>query len=180
MLKQIIKTPIADNIISRYYPTDKIISYHQLDDCKSIYDILPDNLDCCFLLYEASLNNGHWCLLSSYSDDGENVIEFFDPYGNKPDSELKWTPKSQRESIGIDEPFLTNLLKNHKVIYNKKKYQGSGASIQDCGRHCLTRGKLLHENKFTLDEYHKALEYLKQKSGMNYDEIVSSIIPDLS
>jgi len=41
----------------------------------------------------------------------------------------------------------------------------------------VLRAKLLDSKNLILEEFHRALKKLKKKTGMNYDEIVSILIP---
>jgi len=172
-------TPMGDNDIKAYCPSDRIFSYSQLADVNSIEELLPNLIDSCFILYEHSKNNGHWTCLSRYIQDDEPILEFFDSYGGEPDSQLNWTDKQTRMGLGITEPFLTNLMDKSglKVIHNKKNYQKNLPIIATCGRWCVLRAKLLDSKNLILEEFHRALKKLKKKTGMNYDEIVSILIP---
>jgi hypothetical protein len=173
-------TPIGDNEIHKYFPKEKIFSYSQLAD-KSLHDLLPDARDSCFILYESSKNNGHWVCLCRYLDGQQPIIEFCDSYGGAPDSQLKWTPKETRNGLGITRPFLSDILseakdQGMKVIHNTTNFQSKNPAVATCGRHCCVRVKMLADKRLTLEEYQKVIADIKKKTGMNYDEIVSSLI----
>lgn len=172
-------TPMGDNDIRSYCPSDRIYSYSQLANINSIDELLPNEKDSCFILYEHSKNNGHWVCLSRYIEEGEPILEFFDSYGGDLDSQLNWTDKQTRIGLGINKAFLSDLVDKSglDVINNKKNYQKSNPLIATCGRWCVLRAKLLDNKNLVLEEFHKVMKKIKKKTGMNYDEIVSILIP---
>jgi hypothetical protein len=126
-----------------------------------------------FLLIEDKKNSGHWCCVNKLG----NIIEFFDSYGGKPDSQLNYVPDNVKVQLGEDEKRLTQLLREagYKVNYNPFKYQEVDGDIQTCGRHCCLRIKTMLEGK-DLDAYHSYMNQMKKSRGLNYDEVVSFFI----
>jgi hypothetical protein len=166
-------TPMGDDNIRSYFPNAKIVNYNHLNEIDSIDDLLPNNKSYCFMLIEDSPNQGHWVCLNKLN----GKIEFFDSYGGKPDSQLKWTPMQERKELGQAKKRLTQLLKKsgYKVNYNPVHYQQDGGDIQTCGRHCCLRIKNMLNGK-DLDAYNKFMKQEKERTGMDYDEIVSFFI----
>ena len=62
----------------------KILKYSELASVGNLDELLPRLVDHCIILYEESLNRRHWVALLKYND----MLEHFDSYGIKPDSEL--------------------------------------------------------------------------------------------
>jgi hypothetical protein len=172
-LEEIEEKPMGDNDIKIYFPDAKIIVYNDLNDIKSINELLPKDKSYFFLLIEQKVNNGHWVCINKL----DNKIEFFDSYGGKPDSQLSWIPMEKREELGSDEKRLTELFRKSglKVNYNPFKYQEVDNDIQTCGRHCCMRIKTMLDGK-NLDDYHKYMKQLKDSRDMTFDEVVSFFI----
>jgi hypothetical protein len=173
--EEIIEEPMGDDDIKRYFPNAKIMTYSQLNDFDNIEDVLPKDKDYAFLLIEDSPNKGHWVAISKYGD----TVEFFDSYGGRPDSQLKWNSKSKNEKLGQGRKTLTEFFNDYKgrVVYNPVKYQGEGGDVNTCGRHCTFRISNM-KNGQNLDDYYKYMKRIKEHSGKDYDEIVANFIKD--
>jgi hypothetical protein len=106
-----LRTILGDNL--------KIIKYSELANVESLDALLPKSTDYCILLYETEENSGHWVALMRYTSvSDQDRFEFFDPYGYKPDSELRWISQQMRESLGQEEPYLTKLIKQANANSN--------------------------------------------------------------
>lgn len=164
--------PMGDDDVKKYLPDAKIIKYNKLQYAKTIDDVLPNNLDCVFVLYESSQNNGHWVMLSKYN----NTIEYFDSYGNKVDVPLKWISPEKNKELG-QAPYLTNLLNNtdKKVVYNNEDYQSDHKAVATCGRWCVCR-YLTILKKYDLKKFKKLIDNTRKKTGLKNDEIVSKMV----
>ena len=57
----------------------KIIKYSELASLNSLDELLPRSVDYCVILYEESLNRGHWVALYT------GMFEHVDSYGIQPD-----------------------------------------------------------------------------------------------
>ena len=154
IVKAIEADPLSDADIKRVLGRGcRIIKYSRLKRYSSMESLLSKDKAYVILLYQDQPNQGHWCCLSRYG----NTIEFFDPYGNKPDSELSWTPLPMRKRLHQDRPYLTYLFNrtDMDVIYNNVKYQQLDGDIKTCGSHCAHRiYQLLHDD-MTLPAYYK-------------------------
>ena len=64
----------------------KIIKYSELSEFNELNELLPNEKDSCVILYEDSLDHGHWVALSKYN----GIFELFESYGMSPDGELHW------------------------------------------------------------------------------------------
>ena len=171
-LKDIEKYSLSDADIQQLLTPNKtkIIIYPDLRKYSDINQCF-DRLGRCVLLYPlASEFSGHWVGIIKH-DDG--VIEYFDAYGNKPDTEKKWITPEQVEKLGMTENYLSNLLQKayedgYKIIYNPHKLQSDKRNVNDCGRHVVCR--LLFKD-LSLENY---IKYIKDRK-MTPDEFVSKI-----
>ena len=163
-IKRIEKYPLGDDDLHRIVPKAHIFTYPYLKSVKDIDEIFGDDGQAIMLYLTENDHTGHWVGLLRKDDH----IEFFDPYGEKPDSELKWVDSRKRAELDEDKPLLSKLLRQSEVpvIYNKTKFQKDGDNIETCGRHVATR--LLHKD-LSLPQYAKMIN----GSGIPPDEYVS-------
>ena len=107
-IAKLIHKALSDADIHRVPSEDaKIIQYSELAHFNNLGELLPGEKDYCVVLYEDSPDRGHWTALCKY----DGIIEHFDPYGVKPDKELKWLTMRQRRLLDQATPYLSNLLK---------------------------------------------------------------------
>jgi hypothetical protein len=173
-IKEIETQPMGDDDIKTYFPDAKILKYSELAQFTDIEQLLPENKTFVFLLYETSLNVGHWVCVCRYDD----IISFFDPYGVYPDKQLKWVPKLLRVKLNQTRPLLTCLFDKTKleVEYNDFKFQTERDDINTCGRHCIFRIKTLINKNLSLDEYQRFMKQLKKQFKMSFDQLVADFI----
>jgi len=160
--------PLSDDDIRKILGKGiKIITYSDLAHCKK----LPfDRQGRLIMLYQTfSATSGHWVCLLNKPDH----IEFFDPYGDKPEEPLKTVPQDEKEEYGVDEPYLTKLLRasGKKVIYNTYPFQKERRDVNTCGRHSVVR--CLYA-PYSLAKYKKVMD----SSGMSPDNFVSALTAD--
>jgi hypothetical protein len=154
----------------------KIMFYVDLNKCNDINELFNESHNI-IILFRTEGNYGHWVSLLKYSD----YIEFFDPYGFYPDSELKYASESLRSSMNTTVPHLTYLLNNAKnkyntkLIYNAVKLQKLHKDINTCGRHVALRIKLRH---IELHEYQKLLTTNKLNPDMIVTYLTYLLIDD--
>ena len=118
-LLKLIHKALSDSDIRKILGhSTKIIKYSE-------HELLPNPTDYCIILYEDSIDHGHWVGLSRY--DGK--YEHFNSYGLKPDKELAWVNFKVRRSSGETQPFLSELLKHKEYVYNDVRYQASEADV---------------------------------------------------
>jgi hypothetical protein len=165
--------PISDAVIKEYIPDANIVVNADLDRYPSIDSLLPNNMDCVFILYQHEVNTGHWVLLSKY----ENTIEYFDSYGGYIDKPLTWISAEKRAELG-EEPFLSRMLKDCKydVIYNAYDFQDESSTIATCGRWCVLRARTIFGDRIRLDEFITMMKGIKKETKLSYDNIVSDLI----
>ena len=173
-LNKIVESPLDDSDIRHYLPNAKIMVYSDLDKYKSIEELLPNSIDFCILLVEDSPSNGHWICVLRYN----NIIEYFDSYGNYPDKNLTWISCQERKKLGQSNPLLSLLFDkcDSKIIYNPFDYQKETPDVKTCGRFCCMRILCLKEYGLDLKTFHKLMKDIKKKEKLNYDQIVSKYI----
>lgn len=175
---QIAKEALTDADIKKYLPNVKIVSHQELKNYKTIDELMPHKNDIVIIIWESKRNFGHWTILLKYIDDHTHkpTIEYTDPYGFEINEPLKWIKEKRIDST----PYLTKLLQNAKnkydIIWNSKDFQKESKSISTCGRHCIMRGLTNKYYNQSLTDYIKMMNELKDVTGFNYDQIVSSII----
>jgi hypothetical protein len=168
---------MSDDDINFYFPRARILVYNELKKYDTIISLLPKKTDYIFLLFRQTENSGHWCLLTRHN----NLIEFFDSYGNKSNKILEWTTDIN-ESLGQSIPYLEILFNQSqiKVVYNPIDYQNKkNYDISTCGRHCCFRLYTILKYDMNLNDYYDMMKALKKKTKKNYDEIVSLYLQKL-
>ena len=163
-LKRVEDYSLSDEDIRKCLGSTSIFPYPQLKSIQSINDVFDGKGRCMMLILTTGPTEGHWVAMIKHGDH----IEYFDPYGHKPDYEKSVIPKTRLRQLNEAEPTLTTLLKSQPmpVIYNTHAFQKMGASMNTCGRHCITR--LLYRNK-SLEDY----DTLIRSSGLSPDDFVA-------
>ncbi len=152
------------------HPDTKIWTYPELANMESI-DECFDELGRCILLYLTSdARTGHWVAMLKRG----NTIEYFDPYGKKPDNPLSWLTADAKEALDESTSHLYPLLRKSKckVNYSTFPYQENTADVNTCGRHCITRLVL---KDHSLEQYHDIIS----RSGLDPDTFVCLFTHDI-
>ena len=151
-----------------------ILLYSELSNFQTLNDIFlahPDN-SCFGILYLSSPHYGHFCsVIKTNIDDSLEIIEFFDPYGYKPDVQLDFNTDDTNESLRQDGKILSALLieSPYELSFNNYDFQGRASDVQTCGFQCAMRIKL---REFSLKEYKKIIDILKEMTGFDTNEII--------
>jgi hypothetical protein len=114
------------------------------------------------ILYQITPNYGHWTLLLK-SPEG---IEFFDPYGYKPDKEFGFLDNQQPHYLAMR---LLELSKIINIHYNQYKYQSKREGVNTCGRWVIVRAVL---NNLTTEQFHDAILSGCKRNRLNPDPLV--------
>ena len=110
-MKKVLYEAMDNNDINHYLPDAKLVIYSSLQGIEDIETLLPVHKSYFILLYPVqSQSNGHWIVLTRFND----VIEYSDSYGNKPDIPLSW----YHQPI---HPYLTDLLNKTKLLFERSK-----------------------------------------------------------
>ena len=175
---------ITSEDIDRYLDagSKKILKYSDLDQFRTIEELLPDAVDYRIVLIEQTPNSGHWCCILRYPAlNNGKTIEWFDSYGIKPDGELSFISKMKNKMLGQDVKHLTLMLndataRGWNCIWNKKKLQQLKVGINTCGRWCLLRITMLTQFYFDLDEFLDFIEKNFKGGALSKDHMISNWI----
>jgi len=172
---RIMRMPLSDSDIRHILGKNiKIIIYSDLSKFSNIRELLQSERDCCIILYELKQLSGHWTCLTR---DGD-LFTFFDSYGLKPDSELRWISLKERLKLNEKVSYLTNLLNTEQYIYNKIAYQQNDSRIETCGDHVCTFLYCFLFYNMNLEQYEEYMKYLKKLTKQPYDYIVAEFVKD--
>ena len=173
-IKNILSYSLSNQDIINYLGNDtKILEYKDLNNYKSIDEILQGERDYIIILIETSNNKGHWTALLKY----DGILEHFDSYGLDVDKELGFIKNSMKRLLGEDTKQLTYLIDSspYECIYNNVQLQSKKDWDSTCGRWVIDR--ILHFRKgMNLKEYINYLNYFVDlnnlKGPLKYDLIV--------
>lgn len=170
-IKKVHQYPLGDDDIRKLLGNDiKIWNYPQLEGLNNIRELFDSKGRAILLFPNITPTAGHWTCLINKGDH----IEFFDSYGDAPDTTQRGgLSKKRLEDLDIERPYLTKLLRasGKPVYYNNHTFQSSSPNIANCGRHCVVR--LLYA-PYSLDKYNSIIK----KSGLTADEFVSGLTYD--
>lgn len=146
----------------------KIMKYSELKEYNNILDLLKFKGDFRIILIENAMNIGHWVVLIR-----NNSLIFFDPYGKKTDSELKWISKSQNEVLHQYPNTIRDLMETSKIkkYYSKTKYQKVGNGINTCGRWASIAVLFLAIKGLSLLKMKQVLTHIKNETKKPFDII---------
>lgn len=165
---------MSDKLINVYLPGCRTITYSDLYKYDSIEELLPSDKTYFILLYARyqlqSEVSGHWTCVTRLN----NEISYFDSYGKPPDYAIDhWFKDNEKQQT----KFLSSMFNKTKmnVFYNDVAYQDSQNDIATCGRHCIWYILNMKKGK-DLNEYYEFMKGIKQKTKMNYDQLVSFFV----
>lgn len=165
LLKYVKKKPLSsEDILTICENGANLLTYPELTKYKTLDEALGRKR-ALILLYETEQNYGHWVCVFKLNS---NTIEHFDPYGLKPDKELKFVPANYRKVSGQDYPHLTALLYNsgYEITYNEYKLQKMKKDTNTCGRWVAMR---IAMRMLPLEEFVK----LFKLKGLTPDDVVT-------
>ena len=163
IIKQLESRPLSSNEISNALGGEcKIIRYTKISQYKDIDSFLGPN-GCAVILFETGKDFGHWICLFKYPDN--KTIEFFDPYGYKPEDEKEFMPREYHGAYN----YISRMLYNspYEVEYNDYPFQQDKEGINTCGRWTISRLLLrdIDINRF--------IKLFKKSKGINPDILVT-------
>jgi len=174
-IQRIIRKPLSDADLRHILGEDlKILKYSELANHSSLDSILPAATDDCIILIEEEPDSGHWVALLKYG----NTIEFFDPYGNKWDTELAWIPMNKRQQLGETQKYLSGLLEksNLRRTYSPYHFERTNKNVNTCGSHCAHRIYRLRHDNMDLVDYFSYMENAEEKLNASPDEVVAEFV----
>ncbi len=169
-IEKIRQYPLGDDDLRRVLGDDIAIhNYPDLERMTSADQLFDARGRAILLFPNASPTVGHWTALLRRPEG----IEFFDPYGEPPEAAKGGMSRARLESLDIESPHLTRLLRasGRPVFYNTYPFQKDRADVATCGRHAAVR--LLYA-PMSLDEYAATLD----ASGYAPDDFVSGVTYD--
>jgi len=158
---------LSDDDIRSLLGSDiSLMTYPQLAKKRSLLDCFDSKGRCIILFLTQDEHTGHWCCMFRT----KKGVEFFDPYGDRPEDQLDELPRSRLEQLDEAQPYLTNLMRRSglPIYYNTHAFQKESGDINTCGRHCVAR--LMFKDK-TLRQYKAIID----KSGLSPDKFVSGL-----
>lgn len=170
-----IGTSLTDGDIGRYFgdgAESKILKYSELSQYKHIDELLPKERDFRVILVEDSHNKGHWCCILKYN----KTIEWFNPYGVRPDGQKNLLGKVRNQMLGQEHDYMTDLMKSskgYKLIYNKARLQKLRQGINTCGRWIILRIICMKDLMMDLKMFIKTVRDTQEATGLPPDALVA-------
>ena len=169
MNTEISKSLNGEEILNALDNKCNLITYSDIHKYKTIEELLGKYKKC-VILYHTSESYGHW--VCCYENN--NTIFFFDSYGSKPDSQLKFLPAHLKPVLNSQHNYLIRLMYNSgkDVEFNQYALQKHSQEITTCGRWCVNR---LRFPEISVNEY-----YTIFKQSSNYisnDELICLLVP---
>lgn len=180
-IKKRITIPLTDGDLKKYLGEDvktNIITYSDLSNYEDLEQLLPENKTYKIILIEYEKNRGHWICMLRY----KRTIEIFNSFGTKHDRDDLVDSKEINHYLGQSALFLNKLIEKEikdgifQLIYNKIKFQKKSVKVNTCGRHVVNRIICLLYFDMNLKDYVLFMTKSTNKTKLNFDELVSSII----
>jgi hypothetical protein len=115
----------------------------------------------CIFLYEVEKNNGHWVCLILHPE--RKTLEFFDPYGLKPDAQKSFIPAAFWLDNLLSKWLYNSARKGYRVEYNEKKLQRFTQDVNTCGRWVGVR---IRCQKIPLTEFQEVFRRVPDKDAL--------------
>lgn len=156
----------------------KKIKFYTYNELKNVS--YPEESGAYVILYRENENYGHYVGLIHRPD---GILEFFDGYGLKPDSEKKWYTKEMNEKLDQLKPYLGDIMRSYldqkkdSLEFNEYAFQDEDdENNQTCGRHVGLRIALM---KLPLYEYAELIEEMCENLDIDSSELVVLITDEL-
>ena len=148
----------------------KIRKYSELARYQDLEEPRPNLLGCAVVLYAEQESSGHWVGFLSATAYSSSPT----PYGLIPAKELSWVSPKAMRTLSESVPYLSNLLKGERYVYNRVKYQNLGSYVNTCGSHVVHRVyRLIHDN-MCAHEYYEHMQKLRDAGNTSYDMSAAS------
>jgi len=159
------------------FPNCKIVKYADLDIYETIYDLLPNQMDFCFILTESKYNVGHWTALIR---NGSN-FEYFDSYSDSPKSILDFIPKYMNSRLGNSwnedlGKIIGSIKKSDKFLYNKYPLQQEMEGVNTCGRWVIIRVATFLKESLDNKQFVSYIKAQQRKVNKPFDEVVCMLV----
>ena len=95
-IKTLINRPTSGNeLLQLIGGQSNLLTYKDLCSCDDLLSTLKDGA--CIVLYEIEIGKGHWCCyFITLDDNGDETLEFFDPYAMIIDDELDYVKNKNK------------------------------------------------------------------------------------
>jgi hypothetical protein len=169
MNNEINKSLSAQNILDLLDNRCNLVQYSDIHKLTSIDELLGQHRKC-VLLYHTAANYGHWVCVWEYN----NTIFFFDSYGSKPDTQLKFLAHDLKDELNSNHNFLIRLLYNSgkNVEFNQHQFQKRTHDVTTCGRWVVNR---LRFPEISIDEYYKIFK--EAGRYIDKDTLICLLVP---
>jgi len=159
------------------FPYCKIVKYADLDQYESIYDLLQNQMDFCFILTESKYNVGHWTALIR---NGSN-FEYFDSYGDSPKSILDFIPRYMNQQLGNSwsadlGKIIKSIKPSDKFMYNKFPLQQEMSGVNTCGRWVIIRVSTFLKESMDNKAFVSFIKKQQRKVKRPLDEVVAILV----
>lgn len=147
-----------------------IFTYPYLKEVDHIDQVFDKKGRSMMLFLTENTNTGHWCCMMKKG----KRIDYYDPYGGKPDEDMKWLSNNKKEELGEEDKLLTKLLKEsgYQVWYNNVPYQSESADVATCGRWSAMR---LYYKKLNDKQFYDLIQKGCKDNDMSPDEYICFI-----
>ena len=169
----------SDSQIEKFFGSGfskNILKYSDIEDYKTIDQLLPNKRNFKIILLESTYNSGHWVCILKYGD----TIEYFNSYGLKPSAELDSNTKLVNKQLDQDTKYLNILLnkamKKYNIVYNKRQFQRVGSDIATCGNWTIVRGVLFNHMNMDLYEFISFMDQAMKTFRLTGDELVTLLV----
>ena len=177
LMKKKLNYSLSDSDLNSVLGDDlRIIKYADLDNFKSLNELLPHNNSYLVILIESEHNSGHWCALSFR----DNCYTMFDSYGCDLREELDFISRAKNFILGNTKKEMSDLIKNTsdccEIIFNKERLQSKNSGVARCGRWVacyLSMFKL----GYNLEEFLEFIYKKCEETGLPPDIIICQLIP---
>lgn len=163
-----IYTPLKGSDMVKLLPEALVLTYDELHKYKDIDELFP-KVPYFVLLYQHSLNSGHWVGVFKVNN---NVLYFFDSYGLKPDTAQLPKSLAIRNKLYSNKDYLTELIFNSgytELKYNTYRFQDG--NTYTCGYYVVVR---LRNRDLSGGGFYKVLK--KLKGNDSFDELIIKLI----
>jgi hypothetical protein len=179
LLQKQMKEYTSDSQIENFFGSGfskNILKYSDIEDYKTIDQLLPSKRNFKIILLESSYNSGHWVCILKYGD----TIEYFNSYGLRPSAELDSNTDLVNKQLEQDTKYLNILLNKamdkYNIIYNKRKFQEVSSDVATCGSWTIVRGVLFKKADMDLYDFISFIDQATKAFRLTGDELVTLLV----
>lgn len=121
------------------------------------------------VLYLNAKDSGHWVLVHRVGPN--KLIEFFDPYGYKIDTEFTYIP-SEFQTPKYLAKLLAKIIRTEPISYNQYQFQEKRHGVNTCGRHVIMRHMF---SNVSLEDYKQGVQKVCNNTGITPDQLAVGV-----